>query len=249
MLRATAIFTTLLAASLWADGTISFRIGPREYQLTGAQGIIAKRKGKTQLLIAVKDAQQKAQFALSAELPADLTGPVELTPDIAPLTAVIVNTRGIYSFVPHVTLARDDFMRYTKKEEIVTGELEDDPEDRPEDRLEECRREKSARECIQAIKQKRRKRPKVTVRYVKHGPTWMGKSREERITQGDGVAVEEKYRDTSLVVRITPVLVNGKVVSLTGSFAGIMVYNEGLAAATKVPLQGGAFSVTVKDTP
>lgn len=245
MLRATAIISFFFCASLWADGNISFRIGQRDYQLSGAHGMIAKRKGKTQLVIAVKDTQHKTQFALTAELPADLTGPMELTPEVAPLTAVIVNARGIYSFVPHVTLARDDFMRYTKKEEIATGELEDDPEDRPEERLEECRRG-NFRDCLQAIKEKRHRKPKVKVRYTKHAPTWVGKTREERITQGDGVSVEEKYRDTSLVVRITPVLVNGKVTSLTGSFAGVVVYNEGLNSATKVPLQGGAFSVTVK---
>ncbi len=248
MRRATAIIFLLFSASLWADGNISFRIGTREYQLSGAHGVLAKRKGKTQLVIAVKDTQHKTQFALTAELPAGLTGPMELTPEIAPLTAVIVNARGIYSFVPHVTLSRDDFMRYTKKEEIATGELEDDPEDRPEERLEECRRG-SFRDCLQAIKEKRRRRQKVRVRYTKHAPTWVGKSREERVTQGDGVAVEEKYRDTSLVVRLTPVLVNGKVTSLTGSFAGVVVYNEGLNSATKVPLQGGAFSVTVQGAP
>jgi len=248
MLRSMAILCTVFCATLWAEGNISFRIGQRDYQLTGAHAVLTKRAGKTQLIIAAKDTQQKAQFALAAELSGELAGPVELTPDTAPITATIVNARGIYSFVPHVTLARDDFMRYTKKEEIATGELEDDPEDKPEQRLEECR-QGMTRDCQEAIKIKRRRRQKVKVRYTKHAPTWVGKSREERVTQGDGVAVEEKYRDTSLVVRLTPVLVNGKVTSLTGSFAGVVVYNEGLNSATKVPLQGGAFSVTVQGTP
>lgn len=245
MPRTTGFIFLFLLNTLWAEGNISFRIGSRDYQLSGAHGILAKRKGRTQIIIAAKDAQHKTQFALTAELPADLAGPVELTPDVAPLTAMIVNTQGMYSFIPQVTLARDDFMRYTKKEEIVTGELEDDPEDRPEERLDECRRG-SLRECLQAVKAKRRRRPKIKVRYFRQGPTWVGKSREERILQGDGVAVEKKYSDTSLVVRIIPVLVNGKVTSLTGSFAGVVVYNAGMGAATRVPLQGGAFSVTVK---
>ncbi|GAB4422565.1 MAG: hypothetical protein OHK0011_01670 [Turneriella sp.] len=245
MRKIAAVISLCLTAALGAEGNISFRIGTQNYELSGAHGLLARRKGKTQLVIAVKDTQHKTQFALTAELPADLTGPMELTPDVTPLTVVIVNARGIYSFVPHVTLSRDDFMRYTKKEEIATGEMEDDPEDRPEERLEECRRG-NLRDCLQAIRQKRRRRPKIKVRYTKHAPTWVGKTREERIAQGDGVAVEEKYRDTSLIVRINPVLVNGKVTSLTGSFAGVMVYNEGMNSAKKIPLQGGAFSVTVK---
>jgi hypothetical protein len=248
MLRAVVFFCSVLCAALWAEGSISFRIGGRDYQLTGAHAVLTKRGGKTQLIIAAKDTQQKVQFALAAELAGELAGPVELTPDTAPITATIVNARGIYSFVPHVTLARDDFMRYTKKEEIATGELEDDPEDKPEQRLEECR-QGMTRDCQEAIKIKRRRRQKVKVRYTKHAPTWIGKTREQRIAQGDGVAVEEKYRDTSLVIRITPVLVNGKVESLTGNFAGVVVYNEGLNSAIKVPLQAGAFSVTVKEAP
>lgn len=242
---ATAVSSLFLTLSLAADGSIAFDLAGRHYELTGAHGVLTKRNGKTQLIVAAKDTGQKVQFALTAELPGELTSPMELTAEITPLSTAIVNSRGIYSFVPHVTLSRDDFMRYTKKEEIATGELEDDPEDRPEERLEECRRG-NVRECNQAVKEKRRRRPKIKVRYTKHAPTWIGKSRQERIEQGDGVAVEEKYRDTSLIVRIHPVLVNGKVVSLSGSFAGVVVYNEGLNAATKVPLQGGAFSVTVK---
>jgi hypothetical protein len=242
---AAAVSSLFLTLSLAADGSIAFDLAGRHYQLSGAHGVLTRRNGKTQLILATKDTGQKVQFALTAELPGELTAPLELSAEMAPLTTAIVNSRGIYSFVPHVTLSRDDFMRYTKKEEIATGELEDDPEDRPEERLEECRRG-NVRECTQAIKEKRRRRPKIKVRYTKHSPTWIGKSRRERIEQGDGVAVEQKYRDTSLVVRLTPVLVNGKVTSLTGSFAGVVVYNEGLSSATKVPLQGGAFSVTVK---
>lgn len=232
-------------APLFAEGNIAFQVGSRSYRLTGAHGLIAQRNGKTQIIVGVKDTDAKVQFAFTAELPSALTGPVELSPDVAPLTAMIVTPQGFYSFVPAVTLARDEFMRYTKKEEIVTNELEDDPEDNAEASVEECRRN-NRRDCERIAKTKRRKRPKVIVKYSQHAPTWLGKSREERITQGDGVALEEKYRDTSLIIRLTPTIVDGKITQLSGTFAGTMLYNAGMNAATKVPLQSGTFSVTVK---
>lgn len=237
----------LVTAALNADGSVSFDVGGRAYRLAGAQGLLAKRAGRTQLVVAVKDTQQKTQFALTAELPGDLEGPIELTSEIAPLTAVIVHARGVYSVVPHVTLSRDDFMRYTKKEEFVTGEMEEDPEDRPEERLDECRRGKS-RDCQQAVRERRRRRPKVRMRYTQHAPTWLGKRREQRLAQGDGVVVEERYRDTAFTVRLHPIIVAGKVTGLSGNFAGVVVQNEGPGPAARLPLKHGAFSVTVKDT-
>lgn len=248
MRRLLTIPLLALLTPLLADGNISFVMGGRSYQLTGGQAVLAKRNGKVQLIIAAKDMQNKMQFAVTGELTEQLSGPVELTTSFSPVSAVIVSARGIYSVAPAVMLARDEFMRYTKKEEVVTGELEDDPDDNVYDRLEECRRSRNDH-CHRVAHEKRRKRKKIAVRYVKHGPTWVGKSRAERIATGDGIAKEEKYRDTTFAVRITPVIVDGKVVSLTGSFGGVMLFNEGMNQAVKIPLQNGQFTVQVENKP
>lgn len=241
------IFSGLFCAAI-ADAGMGFTLSGRQYQLQGGQAVLNTVKGRTQLILAVRDIQSKAQIAITAEIPAGaLNGaPLELSADLYPVSAVIVNAKGIYSVVPHVTLARDDFMQYTKKEEIVTDEAEDDPHDRPQDRLVECRREMNEH-CMKLMQQHRLKRKKVRVKYSKHGPTWVGKSRAERIATGDGIMREEKFKDTSFILRLTPVMNGNKVTQFTGSFAGVMVYNEGMNPAIKLPVQNGTIDLQVHD--
>lgn len=241
------IFSGLFYAAT-ADAGMGFTLGGRQYQLQGGQAVLNTVKGRTQLILAVRDVQSKAQIAITAEIPAGaLTGaPLELTADFHLVSAVIINTKGIYSFVPQVTLARDSFMQYVKKEEIATDELEEDPHDRPQDRLAECRQGFSE-QCMKLMRHHRHKRKKVRVKYSKHGPTWVGKSREERIATGDGIMREEKFKDTSFILRLVPVLNGGKMTQITGSFAGVMVYNEGMNPAVKLPVQNGQFDLQVHD--
>lgn len=241
------IFSGLFCAAA-ADSGMGFTLGGRQYQLNGGQAVLNTVKGRTQLILAVRDLQSKAQIAITVEIPAGaLNGtPLELTADFHPVSAVIINARGIFSFVPHVTLARDDFMKYVKKEEITTDELEDDPHDRPQDRLRECR-QNLTEHCAKLMHQHRRKRKKVRVKYSTHGPTWVNKSREERIATGDGIMREEKFRDTSFILRLNPVMNGSKVAQFTGSFAGVMVYNEGMNPAVKLPIQNGTIDLQVHD--
>lgn len=229
------------------EGAISYQIAGKSYMLTGAQAALVKRNGKLQLVIGVKDQVARGQMAITAEIDAtQLETPIDLSSDFSALSAVIINAHGIYSVAPHVTLARDDFMRYTRKEEIETGETEEDPDDRSYERFKECGNGINDA-CARAMHGRRHRRKKVRVRYVKHAPTWVGKTRQQRIDSGDGVIREEKYRDTSFMVRLVPVLVNGKVVRIDGTFAGVMVYNEGMKPGTRIPLQNGQFSVRVEN--
>jgi|GEM_PF-3493762 len=241
------IFSGLFCAAT-ADSGMGFTIGGRQYQLNGGQAVLYTVKGRTQLILAVRDPQSKAQIAITVEVPAGaLNGtPLELTADFHPVSAVIINAKGIYSFVPQLTLARDSFMKYVKKEEVITDELEDDPHDRPQDRLSECRHGLSDN-CEKLMHHHRRKRKKVRVKYTTHGPTWVNKSREERIATGDGIMREEKFRDTFFMLRLTPVMSGSKVTRFTGSFAGVMVYNEGMNPAVKLPIQGGIIDLQVHD--
>lgn len=241
------IFSGLFCAAT-ADSGMGFTLGGRQYQLNGGQAVLNTVKGRTQLILAVRDAQSKAQIAITVEIPAGaLNGtPLELTADFYPLSAVIVNAKGIYSFAPQLTLARDSFMKYVKKEEIVTDELEDDPHDRPQDRLGECR-QNLTEHCVKLMHQHRHKRKKVRVKYSTHGPTWVNKSREERIATGDGIMREEKFRDTTFILRLTPVMNGSKVAQFTGSFAGVMVYNEGMNPPVRLPIQNGKIDLQVHD--
>lgn len=247
MRTAIAIFLSAIFAAAYAEPGINFSVGGKQYRLKGGHAVVNKVKGRTQLILAVRDTTSKAQIAITAEIPdGALDKPLELTSELHLLSAVIVNTRGIYSIVPQVTLARDDFMRYVKKEEIQTGEMEDDPHDRPQDRIAECR-EGLTEHCHRLMHKHRRKKPKIKVRYSTHGPTWVNKSRSERIATGDGIMREEKYRDTSFILRLTPVVAGGKVTSITGSFAGIMTFNEGMNPAVKMPVQSGEIELQVHD--
>ena len=58
---------------------------------------------------------------------------------------------------------------------------------------------------------------------------------------------EEKFRDTSFILRLNPVMNGSKVAQFTGSFAGVMVYNEGMNPAVKLPIQNGTIDLQVHD--
>lgn len=230
-----------------AEYSAEFTIGSKVYQLTGGYAVVTQKNGKAQLMIGVRDATAKAQFAITAELPnPTLDAVTELSTEFNLVSAIIVNPKGVYSVVPHVNLARDDFMTYTVKEELDTGELEDDPTDRPHERIRECR-EGFTHTCQKLAGQQRLKKRKVKVRYRKHRPTWVGKSRKERIDSGDGIHKDNKYKDTSFVLRLTPVIVDGKLTAVTGTFAGVVVYNEGLNPVQKTTIQNGKFSMQVQN--
>lgn len=239
-----------LPGMLAADPDISFSIGGKQYQLTGGHAVVTTKKGKTQLIVAVKDLTAKAMFAITAELPPRaLESPQELTSEYNALSLVLMNQKGVYSLVPHTTLARDDFMRYHAKEEIITDEMEDDPDDHNTEKLQACGNHNHPELCRKITNEKRRKRHKIRVEYKKHAPTWVAKSRDERIKTGDGVMREEKYRDTLFILRLNPVIENGKLMRLNGTFGGVVLYNEGMTPAVKTPIQGGQFSVKVQNVP
>lgn len=250
MRRLFCLILFILPGMLAATPDVTFSIDNKQYQLTGGHAVVTKKKGKIQLIIAVKDLTAKAMFALTAELPTTaLENPQELTSEYNALSLVLMNQKGIYSLVPHTTLARDDFMRYHAREEIMTDEMEDDPDDRIEEKLNDCRNHQYVELCQKITREKRRRRRKIRVEYKKHGPTWVSKSRDERIRTGDGVMREEKYRDTMFILRINPVVENGKLIRLNGTFGGVVLYNEGMAPAIKTPIQGGQFSVQVQNVP
>jgi hypothetical protein len=258
MLRICLLFFLGATAAVYADPNLSFRIGGRHYQLSGAQAVMTTKHGKLQLVIAARDTTKKSMFAITAELPQNAFDAVqEVSAEFHPVSLVIMNTKGVYSLAPHVTLARDDFIRYTKKEQFTTDQMEDDPDDRPENRIPDCQKntinntaeQKSANRfsdaCERLRMQNRRKRKKVLARYTKHAPSWINKSRAERIASADGVMRENKYQDTMFVLRLTPVKAGGKLTGISGTFSGIVVYNQGMSPAVKTPLQNGSFSVQV----
>ncbi len=250
MLCRLAIITLFATAVSAGEGTFTYQLAGKSYTLNGGMAAIQQKNGKLQLVIGVKDQSARGQLAITAEIAANsLSAPIELNSEIALVSAIFINTQGIYSVAPHVTLARDDFMRYTKKEEIETNETEDDPDDRSHQQLGECGNGMTDA-CSRAQKyHQKRRRKKIRVRYVKHAPTWVSKARNERVSSGDGIMKEEKYRDTSLVVRLKPVTVNGKLVRIDGTFAGVMIFNEGMKPGVRTTLQNGQFSVGVQSTP
>lgn len=250
MLFRFALFSILASAVSAGEGTFTYQLAGKNYTLNGGTAAIQQKNGKLRLVIGVKDQVARGQLAITAELPtATFTNALELNSELAAISAIFVNTQGIYSVAPHITLARDDFMRYTKKEEIETSETEEDPDDFSHRHLSECTN--GASDACARVQQNhgKRRRKKIRVRYVKHAPTWVGKTRSERIASGDGIMKEEKYRDTSLVVRLTPVLLNGKVVRIDGTFAGVLIFNEGMKPGVRKTLQNGQFSVGVQSTP
>lgn len=244
-----AILAFAFIVPAFADGEITFNIGERTYALTGAQATLVKRNGKTQFILGVRDLSQRTQFTLTAELDAPLTAPIEISTKTTSLSAVIVSMQGFYTVVPSVTFSKDDFMRYTYKEEYETGEMEDDPTDDGTGHIRECRQNRHAHACKELLHSKRRKRPKKRVRYVKRPPTWVGKTHKERLESGDGIAREQSYDNTVFLVRLTPQIAQGKVVSVSGTFGGVLLHGQGLKQQSPVPLNTGTFSVPVKELP
>lgn len=239
-----SLFFALFSGYLYADAQIAFTVGGKVYELTGAQALLQQKDGKAKILIGAKDTTTRAMIAITAEIPSSsLDNEQILTTEFTPLSLVIVNTRGVYNIAPSVTLARDSFMRYTKREEVDTGELEDDPQDTLHERAEECR-QKHRDSCEH---HGRRKRRKIRSVYRQHGPTWVGKTRAERIATGDGVMREEKYRDTTLQLQLKPVKSGGRVIQFTGTFSGTVLFNEGMNNAVNVQISNGVFNVPVQE--
>jgi hypothetical protein len=237
------------AATLHAESEINFSIQGRTYALTGGYAVISQKNGHAQIMIAARDANAKAQIAITAELAGpQLDQTIEVSTEYNPISAIIVNPHGIYSVVPQVSLARDDFMRYTVREEVNTGDMEDDPTDRLHERAAECRHGFTAA-CRKHLHDKGAKRQKIKVVYKKQPPTWVGKSRAERVKTGDGIIQEKKYRDTYFTLRLTPVMLANKVVSVSGSFGGVVLFNAGMNQGVRMPIQNGSFSLQVKYVP
>ncbi|MBV6494715.1 MAG: hypothetical protein LDLANPLL_02752 [Turneriella sp.] len=252
-LLAALLITT---GAIYADGTLDFTLDGKAYSLTGAQTALVQKNNKLQLVIGKTDKTQRIQFALNIELP-ELKAPVTLTSENNAISLVVISTTGMYSVIPHTSLAHDDFMRYIRRKEVVTGEMEDDPTDKPEERIPECwprhhhaphietanRFNKDY--CNKLIKRQRKQRRKVRVEFVEEAPTWVNKTREQRIATGDGIMREKQYENTLFQVNLVPTVVDGKITALTGSFGGVIRFVEGPNRAREVLLSNGSFIVPV----
>lgn len=249
MLASLFFATGIIAEETIPEGTITFTLDGKTYSLADAKTALIQKSDKTQLIIGVTDRNARVQFALTAEL-SSFTTPQQLSTEANSISLTVITTKGMYSVVPTVTLARDDFMQYVHRKEIETGEMEDDPNDQPEERDPRCRSEHNTLQLQSAqriahehCKQKRRK--KVRVEYVQKPPTWINKTREERLRTGDGVMQEKQYADTYFQVNLTPTVVDGKITQLVGSFGGTVRFAEGQFKGRTVRLSAGTFTVPV----
>ncbi|HRP69415.1 MAG TPA: hypothetical protein PLY93_07785 [Turneriella sp.] len=241
---------------LFAEGAISFTLDGKTYSLADAKTAFIQKGDKSQLIIGVTDRTARVQFALTVESPM-FTTPQQFTTSSNSISLTVLTTKGMYSVVPEITFARDDFMRYNRRKEVETGEMEDDPNDTSDNLPPECRtmhntlqlqtaaHKASYERCEKRHKTERKKRKKIRVEYVQEPPTWVNKTREERLRTGDGVMREEQYRDTFFQVNLTPTLVDGKITQLTGSFGGTVRFAEGQFKGRTVTLSTGSFTVPV----
>lgn len=81
--------------------------------------------------------------------------------------------------------------------------------------------------------------------YRSELPEWHRLSRAERVKRGAGIIRNGAFRDTLFTLRISPVITDGRVVSIAGSFAGRVLADIQRPNEILTLIQSGSFVVPV----
>jgi hypothetical protein len=238
-------FVALIILLAWAplvalgEGELRFNVGGREYSTQHAAALLTTRNGKSRIVVAVKDINQRFLLMVSADVAAGTEKrPLQLSSADTDLAVTLRSSQGVFSLLPHQQLAKDANITYVERVDVETDELEDEIESPGEihDRL---------RGKFHA----RRKRKKIRSEYRRVKPAWTQMSRKNRLETGAGVIQNEAFRDTHFTLQLTPNVVNGKVVSYQGSFSGSGRFAAQSGSSEIKMLSGGVFHVRVEYAP
>lgn len=231
-----ALYGLLCLSPLWSldQGELQFAVGGKQYHTTQAQGMVQPIKGKSRIMIAVKDATARFMLILTADVDSGQEKlPLFLNTADSSLTATLKTRQGALAVMPQVQLARvDPRIEYVEVTHVETGETEDDPEDH-------------VRHSNQGHQRKKRKKLRAEYRRVK--PRWHTMDKKERLKSGEGIIENHTFRDTYFTLQLVPVISGGKVVSYTGNFSGTGRYSGSVSGAEVRSISNGAFNVKVEN--
>ncbi|MFO1527471.1 MAG: hypothetical protein U1F16_15985 [Turneriella sp.] len=231
----------ILTSSLWPveQGTLQFNLGGKTYSTSHAQAVVQKKKGKTRILVAVKDVTQRFMLMLSAEVENGAeTKPLFLTTYDSNLSVSLRTSQGALAILPIQQLAKATPLEYTERVLVETGETEDDPN-------------YSTGQSHDAHHHKREKhrRKKIRSEYRKIKPRWHTMTKEERLASGEGVIENGMFRDTFFSLQLTPTVSGGKVTGYSGTFAGSGRFSKSISGAEIRPVENGILNVKVENVP
>jgi hypothetical protein len=236
-----AALMLLLGSSLFAlgEGELRFTLAGRNYSTQNAAALVQTKNGKSRIVIAVKDINQRFLLMVTADVAAgNETKPLHLTSADTDLAVMLRSSQGVFSLLPHQQLAKETNLTYVERVDIETGELEDETEAPAE-----------IQDRLQGRHHARRKRKKIRSEYRRVKPDWTRMSRRDRLNTGVGVIENGAFRDTHFTLQLTPNVVNGKVVSYQGSFSGSGRFAQKSSSGEIRLLSGGEFHVRVEHAP
>jgi len=240
-MRAVAFVALLMAAPLIAvgEGELRFNLGGREYSTQHAAALISTHHGKSRIVVAVKDINQRFLLMLSADVAAGSEKqPLHLTSADSDLAVTLRSSQGVFSLLPHQQLAKESNLTYVEKVDVETSEIEDEVESPAE-----------IQDRLHGRSHARRKRKKIRSEYRRVKPAWAKMSRQDRLNTGAGVIRNDAFKDTHFTLQLTPNVVNGKVVSYQGSFSGSGRFARQTGTGEIKTLSGGVFHVRVEHAP
>ncbi|AFM14591.1 hypothetical protein [Turneriella parva] len=221
------------------EGELQFSLGGRAYATQHAAALVTTRNGKSRIVVAVKDINQRFLLMLSADVAAgNEKQPLYLSSADTDLAVTLRSSQGVFSLLPQQQLAKDANITYVEQVNIETDEFEDELESPAE-----------IQDRLRGKFHARRKRKKMRSEYRRVKPAWTRMSRQNRLETGAGVIQNGAFRDTHFTLQLTPNVVNGKVVSYQGSFSGSGRFAAQSGSGEIKMLSGGRFHVRVEHAP
>jgi hypothetical protein len=237
------VLTLLISsAGAWAlgEGELRFDLAGKSYSTAKAKGAVFVKNGKSRIFIGVKDATNKFILTFTADIPnGDEVRPLNLTTEDSSLAVSLRTTQGSLAVLPQVQLAKNTDITYMERVDVISSEMEDDPDDR----------DYPGTHGHKNGHYKKRQRRKVRSEYRRVKPRWVGKSKAERMRLGEGIIQNKSFRDTYFSLQLTPVLSQGKVVSYTGSFSGTGRFSRSISGAEIKPISNGVLNVGIEYAP
>lgn len=218
-------------------GELHFTLGGRTYATQHAVALVQKKGEKTRVLIAVKDIQQRFMLLLTADVnKGDEMKPLQLTTVDGTLALTLRTQQGILAVLPARQLAKPTADTFSERQEMETGQLEDDPD------------HVNAHD-LQRVWQAPKKRRKMRTEYRRVKPRWHQLSRDERLRTGEGVITNRAFQDTYFTLTLFPVIDGGKVTGYQGSFSGTGRFSRSISGGEIRQIHDGAFNVRVEYAP
>lgn len=226
------LFSSALAAI--EQGALKFSVAGKNYTTANAQGMVQAKNGKSRILIAVKDVEQRFMLMVTADVVAGQEKEtLILNSEDSELTVSLRTRQGTLAIMPHTQLAKiDPQMAYIERRDVDTGQTEEDPDDTD--------REKNGQRS-------RKRRAKMKSEYHRVKPRWHQMSRADRLKQGEGVIQNNSFRNTFFALKLVPVLSQGKVVAYSGTFSGAGRFSNSVSGSEIRPIERGEFHIKVEN--